>query len=315
MAEVVHHGDRSSHVRCFKTFAPCKTVTAVLCSRRQQVHGAAPEAMTNTPERVQMDGVNHQGFDPLQDLLAMRENPRILRAAAAHRSCVVREELIVCASLAAALRSQLPCELKTVADRRKIDFVAGRRCALLACRDVGLHALDDIPVRADRTPAWPIGLVGSITHTSGFASAAVAYRNIVRGLGIDTENVMTENTVEEICDLTMNSSERRLGRELSKEIDERTFCTLIFSAKESIYKCLNPLVGDFFDFLDCEIFVIDLTKNTFRFRCLNSLNAEFVSGWTYEGRFERSGRYVHTGVELLNSAHQSRPGLVSFGVQ
>ena len=93
--------------------------------------------MTNTPERVQMDGVNHQGFDPLQDLLAMRENPKILRAAAAHRSCVVREELIVCASLAAALRSQLPCELKTVADRRKIDFVAGRRCALLACRDVG----------------------------------------------------------------------------------------------------------------------------------------------------------------------------------
>jgi 4'-phosphopantetheinyl transferase EntD len=49
----------------------------------------------------------------------------------------------------------------------------------------------DLPVGNDRSPIWPLGFIGSITHvrdaSEGFCAAAVARSTDFIGLGVDTE--------------------------------------------------------------------------------------------------------------------------------
>ena len=63
--------------------------------------------------------------------------------------------------------------LKGVSENRQWEFTAGRLCAVQAIRGLG-GSETEIPVGERGEPIWPKGFVGSITHTQGYAAAAVA---------------------------------------------------------------------------------------------------------------------------------------------
>ncbi len=68
--------------------------------------------------------------------------------------------------------------------RRLSEFVAGRRCAARALEPSLARGATDIGMigrRPDRSPIWPAGSVGSITHTGCYAAAAVS--GCVRSVG------------------------------------------------------------------------------------------------------------------------------------
>src|SRR6202047_4688051 len=71
-------------------------------------------------------------------------------------------------------------------EARRREFITARRCAREALAKLGYAP---VPIRAGRKrePLWPAGLVGSITHTTGFRAAAVASRSVLASIGIDTE--------------------------------------------------------------------------------------------------------------------------------
>src|SRR5258708_1656319 len=76
--------------------------------------------------------------------------------------------------------------------RRRSENVAGRRCAARALEmylKSGPLDLDIVGRRPDRAPIWPRGIVGSITHTVGYAAAAVSVCHRVRSNGIASEIV------------------------------------------------------------------------------------------------------------------------------
>jgi hypothetical protein len=54
--------------------------------------------------------------------------------------------------------------------KRRAEFAAGRVCARSALAELGAP-LAPLGVRPDRSPDWPAGLTGSITHTQGFCGA------------------------------------------------------------------------------------------------------------------------------------------------
>ena len=76
--------------------------------------------------------------------------------------------------------------LKGVSENRQWEFTAGRLCAVQAIRGLG-GSETEIPVGERGEPIWPKGFVGSITHTQGYAAAAVALRSEVITVGIDAE--------------------------------------------------------------------------------------------------------------------------------
>ncbi len=132
--------------------------------------------------------------------------------------------------------------LKKAVKGRQSEFVAARACAKKAMESLGLEGL--VGFGQDRKPLWPKGVVGSITHSRTLAIACVAPSDLVTSIGIDCELIMTKEKFDS------------LSRQLATDADLKLFdgqsddliATIIFSAKESLYKLINPLCDKFFGF-------------------------------------------------------------------
>jgi|HubBroStandDraft_6_1064221.scaffolds.fasta_scaffold487639_2 enterobactin synthetase component D len=185
-------------------------------------------------------------------------------------------------------------------ERRARDQRAGRACAAQALRDAGATDVT-VGVGPDRAPRWPSGFAGSITHTETgegtFACAVAVRRDCLRSIGIDSERVLDEDAMREVVPMFLDHAEMRvLHSGLSREI-----ATVAFSAKESLFKCLFPCAGVFFEFTDAELEWLresDANVGSFGLRLRISLGLEFPRGLRIEGRYAIEGALVHTAVEL-----------------
>lgn len=178
---------------------------------------------------------------------------------------------------------------------RQRQFEAGRRCAagLLASMGSGDTR---VGVHADRSPAWPAGYVGSISHTDMLLGVAVARASVLRGIGIDIEGIVSVQAAREIERMCLNQHELRRRRGLG--LDRCAYAVLCFSAKEALYKCLYPLVQRYFDFHAAEIIGICPRTGTLRLRLLQDLSDEFQAGNVLVGCYRWDGAHVFTSFEL-----------------
>ena len=151
----------------------------------------------------------------------------------------------------------------------------------------------------DGAPVWPRGVVGSITHTDDFAAAAVALTSHLVALGIDTERVMSEGQAREIGRIFAWPSEVAHGRDAGLSRVEAF--TLVFSAKESIFKCLHPLVRRYFDFRDVRIVGIDPQNTTFTARIVSTLSERFPAQTLLRGHFDLEHPWIHTYMALQSA--------------
>src|SRR5687768_1275114 len=84
------------------------------------------------------------------------------------------------------LPEERACLGERAVESRRRDFTAGRVCARRAMADLGLPTVP-VPSADDRSPVWPADVVGTITHTRGYAAAAAARAAEVRSVGMDAE--------------------------------------------------------------------------------------------------------------------------------
>jgi 4'-phosphopantetheinyl transferase EntD len=145
----------------------------------------------------------------------------------------------------------------TAIERRRLQFTQGRSYAREALRRLGADVCA-IPMRPDRAPGWPNGVVGTISHTDGLVCAAVAWRHTVGSLGIDVESRIRE--ISPKLDRFIRTPRERETSELPADFDA---LRVVFSAKESIHKCVHPLSGITLGFQDVEL-QIDVDAGTFR---------------------------------------------------
>ena len=136
---------------------------------------------------------------------------------------------------------------------RQHEFAAGRQCAANALQSLGESGR--VQMRSDRSPVWPKGFVGSISHTKELVWAAAASTKTTLSLGIDVEKIADAQTIDEIQGVVASAKETELLTELvsSREVG----VTLAFSAKEAVYKCIAPLGVNWLNFLDVELVVQD----------------------------------------------------------
>jgi 4'-phosphopantetheinyl transferase EntD len=145
----------------------------------------------------------------------------------------------------------LPAERACLSERavqsRRRDFTAGRVCARRAMAELGLPAVP-VPSAADRAPVWPDGVVGTITHTTGYCAAAAARSTEIRSVGMDAERhkELNPGVRRLIC---LPEEEERCAR-LPSGI---SWPAVVFSAKETVYKVWHPVVGSWLDFHDAQV--------------------------------------------------------------
>lgn len=123
--------------------------------------------------------------------------------------------------------------------KRRRDFALGRACARAALAALGQE--DVVVGRSENgAPLWPAGVLGSITHTSGYAAALVAGAQHAGGLGIDAERVggVTQDLWPRLFDAAECDYLSDVGAG-----QQQVFATLFFSAKEAVYKASGTQSG------------------------------------------------------------------------
>ena len=188
----------------------------------------------------------------------------------------------------------LPGEAEAVrhaGSRRRREFAAGRTCARLALEKLG-HPPYPIPCGADRLPQWPSGIVGSITHCADYCAVAVGVRPRILGLGIDAE----ENAPLTVEESNLVCSALELERAARVPLPANASAArLIFSAKESFFKCYYPIVGRFLEFSDVTLTIID--NSTFLAE-LTDTAPSLLGRRHCEGRFLVGQHHILTAVAL-----------------
>ena len=208
---------------------------------------------------------------------------------------VVHLGMIVSDLADASVKLPLPSQLQDAVSHRRAEFICGRLCAREALKRLGATYFD-IPMGADRSPIWPSGFVGSITHAEGMAFAAVARSVQAQSLGLDVEKIMPRDTALELASiLAMPDEYDRLAQ---SPWDHPLLTTAIFSAKETIFKCLYPVVNRQFDFTEVEITSFDTKEGTFAFSLSRSIEELVPAATHHRGRVAVVDNLVHTGLVL-----------------
>jgi len=173
-----------------------------------------------------------------------------------------------------------------MAPRRRQEFAQGRACARLALSAIGIHDVA-IPRGPNREPVWPAGVTGSISHTDTCAAAAVAPFGVTGSLGLDLEAAipLEDRLVDMIC--------RPEELQRQPERDGELYTKLLFSIKESIFKCLWPHVRCYFDFLEMEV-LLDPDGDTYRIRS-HTATVEARLADRVQGRHARHGDLLISG--------------------
>ncbi len=129
-------------------------------------------------------------------------------------------------------------------DSRKAEFGDGRWCAHRALRGLG----EDVPIlRGPKgMPLFPPTVSGTISHTRGLRMALVGRSEHWQSLGLDVE--VAQRLPEGVLTAVTSVRERRVLRRVGSRVPGRELGTVLFSAKESVYKAWYPLAGRFLDF-------------------------------------------------------------------
>ena len=179
--------------------------------------------------------------------------------------------------------------IKSAVEKRKREFRAGRHAAhrALAQLDAPKRPL----LRGDkREPLWPTGYLGSITHCRDACVAVCAKTEDMISLGVDVEPL---KPLPEGVEQYVHTPEDKRTMAKNGSLPER----LIFSAKESLYKCYYPLLGQFIGFQEVSL-AIDVHEQTFQFTPAEDCTTPFPGEFAFHGRYLVEENHLYTGCFL-----------------
>jgi 4'-phosphopantetheinyl transferase EntD len=125
-----------------------------------------------------------------------------------------------------------------MAPHRRADFLIGRRALRRALAQGGL-ADDNLPILiGDRNqPRLRSGIAASVSHSGGIAVAIATTTNHFRSVGIDLE---LSSLPVKAAHLVLNEPERAWLADADTPADREHRLLAAFSAKEAVYKALDP---------------------------------------------------------------------------
>jgi 4'-phosphopantetheinyl transferase EntD len=176
--------------------------------------------------------------------------------------------------------------------KRIHEFAAGRACARTALSKLGYPAAP-LLMCANRTPIWPTGATGSITHTEDYCAAVVASTHQLRALGLDAEPAgrVKPELWHRICtpeELAILQGQDAAGAMAA--------ATVLFSAKEAFYKCQYMLTGEWLGFMDIRV---SLHADRFTVQPMRSLQIATQIAGPWEGGYLQEAGFVITGLCIV----------------
>jgi 4'-phosphopantetheinyl transferase EntD len=183
-------------------------------------------------------------------------------------------------------------------EKRRREFRTVRHCARRALDQLGLPPVAVLSGE-HREPVWPPGVVGSMTHCTGYRAAAVAHRRDVLTVGIDAEP--HEPLPADVAGAIALDEELAGLAKLAAVQGAVCWDRVLFCAKETVYKAWFPLTHRWLGFEQASITidppVIGHIEGTFSARLLVTgpmIAGEQLTG--FDGRWLISDGLVITAI-------------------
>jgi enterobactin synthetase component D len=146
----------------------------------------------------------------------------------------------------------------------------------------------------ERKPIWPAGYYGSISHCKNAVAVLVKRHTnqpINTNVGIDLENIESQHRLLSLRHMCFTAREQNLLEQHPHGL------VLGFCAKEALFKCLNPITQEFFDFKDAEITNIDLESQSLTLELKRNLG--FIMQGSLHKAFFSYPTKAHLYVQVL----------------
>ena len=170
--------------------------------------------------------------------------------------------------------------------KRLREFTTGRVNARHLLERYNIQGYPLLP-NADRAPIWPPGIIGSISHCNDRCGVIVTESKHYRSIGFDVENKRDFNYSARkfIC---TNEEEQWLLTQPESSRSQKLL--LIFSIKESLYKCLYQADGIKLGFKNVSAIPDDKTDSFL----LNFVANEYKKYNHIKTRFTMSKQHIYT---------------------
>lgn len=188
-----------------------------------------------------------------------------------------------------------PQHLAPAVAKRRAEYLAGRFLARQVLASLG-HQNFILLRGEDRAPIWPKGIAGAISHNRDTALCAAEIDHGTNGVGIDVETLMPLKRAEELLGGIVGDAECLWLRQQPQPFN--LLLTLVFSAKESLFKALYPQVRCYFDFLDARIVALDMQQHSFELELQKTLAPGCQAGESFIGQFWQEGDNVTTVIHF-----------------
>lgn len=165
--------------------------------------------------------------------------------------------------------------------KRKNEFYSGRWSAIQCLAKKNASNLS-IQIGEDRAPIWPMGIIGSISHSDQLAATLLDENTYCLAIGLDIQPISSQTLAQNLKNFILHPLEiKRFGHQFNARLFD-----LIFSAKETLFKALYPSCSIFFDHQEAEVFKIDPSQNTLQIRLLRSLGSCWHKNQTFVVNFD-----------------------------
>lgn len=192
----------------------------------------------------------------------------------------------------AIFRGELPEAIHRSIPVRQYEYILGRLAADALISECGVNLAGKWIPSEGRRPIWPAKVTGSIAHSKHVIWVAVCpVKDTPVSIGIDVESLTQSKSALEALTFCFSAEEKQL-------ISSVEHGRLIgFSAKEALFKCLNPICGINFYFLDAEIVKLDNAAQIFEIELKINLTVQFPRRMRLRGNYRIIFEHVWAGIK------------------
>ena len=186
-----------------------------------------------------------------------------------------------------------PDQLRSAIKKRQAEYLMGRLAAkhALSCIEFADPGIT-IAINEHRAPIWPLGIVGSIAHDKSTAMCVIARESTAPMLGVDIECLLSASVARQISSTVHDQQELALFQ--ASGFTPNIITTLLFSAKESLFKALYPAVQCYFGFEETRLHQVDHQQQCLVFRLQETFASQYKLERYHSVIYHQQGRQFIT---------------------
>lgn len=182
-----------------------------------------------------------------------------------------------------------PIAITQSVDKRKAEYFAGRYLVARELKNLGCSH-QTLEPNSNRSPRLPSDVIGSISHNDDLVTVAVfPSSNANReNIGIDIQHLISNDVCDDIENMVATVQEVDLVVRYGLTRTEAV--TLLFSAKEAIYKALARFVRRGLDFNSATLIAID--KDTVEFELSKGITSQVLDSESHDLNGDKSENII-----------------------